>query len=63
MKKAETNLGWMVNCPAEFQGLYGDEAKSVIKSLVEMKKGTKPLIGRLLVISRQILGLYSVIHR
>ena len=44
MKKAETDLGWMVNCPVEFEGLYGDEAKStVIKSLVDINKGTKTI--------------------
>ena len=44
MKKAETNLGWMVNCPSEFEGLYGDEAKSaVINSLEENNKGTKTI--------------------
>ena len=44
MKKAETNFGWMVNCPSEFEGLYGDEAKSaVINSLEENNKGTKTI--------------------
>ena len=34
LEKAETDFGWMVNCPQEFAGLYGSEAvKSVTKAL------------------------------
>jgi len=40
MKKAETDLGWMVNSPIEgFDGLYGDEAKSAVVQALE-KEGT-----------------------
>ena len=38
LKKAECDLGWMVNSPIEgFDGLYGDEAKSAIVKALEAK--------------------------
>ena len=38
LKKAESDLGWMVNSPLEgFDGLYGDEAKSAVVKALEAK--------------------------
>ena len=31
LEKAETDFGWMVNCPQEFAGLYGSEAVNQLR--------------------------------
>jgi leucyl-tRNA synthetase len=45
MKKAETDLGWMVNSPIEgYDGLYGEDAKAaVINALEKDGKGNKTI--------------------
>ena len=57
LKKAECNLGWMVNSPiAGFDGLYGDEAKSAVVNALEAKNSGRQTINwkiRPWLISRQ----------
>ena len=56
LEKAETDFGWMVNCPQEFNGLYGDEAVKAVTKALESKGAGKETINwkiRPWLISRQ----------